>query len=129
MPVFESSDQARRIFTDLFGLLLKDETFTQRMRDAGITLHLIQTKPDIELSVTPDAVQDGAPSQPANIRIKMSCDTAHSLWLGKLLMPVALATGKVRIKGSVSKVLEFVPLLQPAFDQYPDIAASEGLPV
>ncbi|ARH92480.1 MULTISPECIES: hypothetical protein [Streptomyces] len=129
MSVFESSDKARHIFTDLFSILLKDETFTQRMRDAGITLHLIQTKPDIELYVTPDGVQAGAPSQPATIRIKMSCDTAHSLWLGKLLMPVALATGKVRIKGSVAKVLEFVPLLRPAFDQYPEIAASEGLPV
>jgi hypothetical protein len=59
----------------------------------------------------------------------MTCDTAHKLWLGQLLVPVALATGKVRIKGSVSKVLEFVPLLQPAFDQYPAIAETEGLPV
>jgi hypothetical protein len=129
MSVFESSEKAHRIFTDLFRILLKDETFTERMRDAGITLHLIQVKPDIELYVTPDGVQAGAPSQPASIRIKMSCDTAHSLWLGKLLMPVAVATGKVRIKGSVAKVLEFVPLLRPAFDQYPEIAASEGLPV
>lgn len=129
MSVFQSSEQAQRIFTDLFSILLKDDTFTQRMRDAHITLHLIQGKPDMELYVTPDGVQPGAPSQPATIRIKMSCDTAHSLWLGKLLMPVAVATGKVRIKGSVAKVLEFVPLLRPAFDQYPQIAASEGLPV
>ncbi|MEU5536002.1 hypothetical protein [Streptomyces sp. NPDC020362] len=129
MAVFESSDTARRIFTDLFSILLKDEKFTERMREAGITLHLIQTKPDVELYVTPDGVHQGGPEKPAAIRIKMSCDTAHSLWLGRLLMPVALATGKVRIKGSVARVLEFVPLLQPAFDRYPEIAANAGLPV
>ncbi|MEU3713667.1 hypothetical protein [Streptomyces catenulae] len=129
MPVFESGEKARRIFTDLFQILLKDDTFTARMRESGITLHLIQVKPDLELYITPDGVQDGPPTEPAVIRIKMSSDTAHSLWLGKLLMPVALATGKVRIKGSVAKVLEFVPLLRPAFDRYPEIAASEGLPV
>ncbi len=129
MPIFESGDKANRIFTDLFSILLQDETFTQRMRDSRISLHLIQVKPDVELYVTPDGVQSGAPQQPAAIRIKMSCDTAHDLWLGKLLVPVAAATGKVRIKGSVAKVLEFVPLLRPAFDRYPEIAAAEGLPV
>jgi hypothetical protein len=66
---------------------------------------------------------DEQPYDPA-IRIRMSCDTADSLWRGKLLMPIALATGKVRLRGSVAKVLEFVPLLHPAFDQYPELAAS-----
>lgn len=129
MPVFESSEKAEHVFSGLFSILLKDDTFTQRMRDSGISLHLIQVKPDVELSVTPDGVTAGPPPQPAAIRIKMSCDTAHDLWLGKLLMPVALATGKVRIKGNVAKVLEFVPLLRPAFDRYPEIAKAEGLPV
>ncbi|NDZ80940.1 hypothetical protein G3I19_20865 [Streptomyces sp. SID10853] len=128
MPVFSSSEQASEVFSGLFNILIKDEGFARRMRDSQISLHLIQTKPEFELYVTPDDVTVGAPESPAAIRIKMSSDTAHSLWLGKLLMPVALATGKVRIKGNVSKVLEFVPLLQPAFDQYPEIARAEGLP-
>ncbi|MFG2891259.1 hypothetical protein [Streptomyces sp. NPDC048248] len=128
MAVFESVEKANRVFTNLFEILLKDETFTRRMRDAEITVHLIQTKPDVELYITPDGVQNGAPARPAAIRIKMSSDSAHSLWLGNLLMPVAIATGKVRIKGNVAKVLEFVPLLRPAFDRYPEIAKSEGLP-
>jgi hypothetical protein len=129
MPLFDSAAEAERLFTGLFEILLKDETFPHRMREAGLSLHLIQTKPDIELYVTPDAVRSGPPAAPAAIRLKMSCDTAHSLWLGKLLMPVALATGRVRIKGNVAKVLEFVPLLQPAFDRYPDLAEDAGLPV
>jgi putative sterol carrier protein len=65
----------------------------------------------------------------ASITIKMSCDTAHALWMGTLMMPTAVATGKVRIRGKVSKVIEFVPILQPAFDRYPEIAAASGVAV
>jgi hypothetical protein len=42
-------------------------------------------------------------------------------------MPIAVATGKIRIKGSVAKVIEFVPLLRPAFDRYPALAAAAGV--
>jgi putative sterol carrier protein len=63
----------------------------------------------------------------STVTIKMSCDTAHALWSGTLMMPTAIATGKVRIRGKVSKVLELVPVLQPAFDRYPQIAAAHGV--
>jgi len=128
VAVFQTRDQAVSVFGTLFRILLQDPTFTTRMRAAGISLHMAQTKPDLELYVDPDRVLvDEVPGRAA-IRIRMSCDTAHALWLGKLLMPVALGTGKVRIRGSVAKVLEFVPLLQPAFDRYPQIAAEAGIP-
>jgi hypothetical protein len=57
----------------------------------------------------------------------MSCTTADALWAGRLLMPIALATRKIKISGSVAKVIEFVPMLQPAFDRYPQIAADAGV--
>lgn len=115
------------LFTSLFEILVEDDRFTRGMRDSNLSLLLIQTTPDFTLFVDPDGVQICEQPSPPAIRIKMSCDTADSLWRGKLLMPVALATGKVRLRGSVSKVLEFVPLLQPAFDRYPKLAAAAGV--
>jgi putative sterol carrier protein len=128
MTVFQSTEQASAVFTRLFEILLQDPTFGDRMRAAGLTLRLVQSKPELQLFVSPDGVSGDDIDTPAAITIKMSCDTAHQLWSGKLLMPLALATGKVRIRGSVAKVLEFVPLLQPAFDRYPEIAAQAGAP-
>lgn len=127
MPVFSSAEQAQEVFGTLFEILLKDDEFRSRLIESELSLHLVQTKPDVELFVSPDGVASGPPEAPAAIRIKMTCDTAHALWQGDLLMPLALGMGKVRIKGSVAKVLEFVPMLQPAFDQYPDIAAAGGV--
>jgi putative sterol carrier protein len=129
MSVFRSAEQARAVFTQLFEILLKDEQFVERLRSGGLSVHLIQSKPELEFYVDPDSVVEGPPPAPAAVRITMSCDTAHAMWQGRLLMPVALATGRVRIKGSVAKVLELVPILRPAFDRYPQIAAEHGVEV
>jgi len=128
MTTYETTDQAERVFGQLFQILIEDETFTSRLRESGLTVRLLQNKPECTIFVSPDGVVIGEDApQNAAITIKMSCDTAHALWMGKLMMPTAVATGKVRIRGKVAKVLEFVPILQPAFDYYPEIAAASGI--
>lgn len=130
MPVFPSTEAASAVFGELFAILSRQDSFTARMRDNGLTVRMNHIKPDCVIWVSADEMRTGdeAPEE-AVITIKMSCDTAHALWLGKLMMPAAIATGKVRIRGKVAKVLELVPILKPAFDRYPEIAAAHGLPV
>jgi putative sterol carrier protein len=130
MAVFESTEVAERVFGTLFEILLKDEQFTSQLRKSNLSILLTHTNPDCVVHVSADALTVGADApEEATIRIKMSSDTAHQLWLGKLMMPTAIATGKVRIRGKVARVLELVPILRPAFDRYPELAAKEGLPV
>lgn len=128
MPIYQSTEQANRVFGQLFRILSEDEAFDARLRESGLTAKLIHKKPDCTIYIAPGEVLfgDDAPES-ATITIKMSCDTAHALWMGTLMMPSAVATGKVRIRGKISKVLEFVPILQPAFDRYPEIAAENGI--
>lgn len=89
----------------------------------------MQSKPDFVLHISENGVQLDDTTTPAALTIKMSSDNAHALWAGQLLMPLALATGKIRVRGSVTKMLEFQPLLQPAFDRYPQIANEAGVTV
>lgn len=128
MPTYPDSRTAYAVFGELFKILAADEQFTERLRSADLTVRMVHTKPDCVIHVTPDQVRfgDDAPEDAAVV-IKMSCDTAHRLWSGTLLMPAAVALGKVRIKGKVAKVLELVPILQPAFDRYPQLVAEQGL--
>lgn len=129
MAVFESTEVAERVFGNLFEILLKDEQFTSKLRASNLTIRLTQTDPECVVHVSADALTLGAGApEEATVKIKMSSDTAHQLWLGKLMMPTAIATGKVRIRGKVARVLELVPILRPAFDRYPELAAQEGLP-
>ncbi|MFJ8977421.1 hypothetical protein [Streptomyces sp. NPDC102282] len=128
MTVFTSSDMAYDVFGRLFGVLLEDEQFVEKARREGLSVQLVHTRPDCRIFVSSEGVLLGdEPPHKAAITLKMSCDTAHALWLGRLLVPAAIATGKVRIRGRISKVLELVPMLQPAFDGYPTIAAESGV--
>jgi len=128
MALYETTAQAEHVFGTLFEILMQDETFTTRLRDSGLTARLIHTKPECKLFLSPDGLRmgDEVPDA-ASITVTMSCDTAHALWMGKLMMPAAVATGRVRIRGKIAKVLEFVPILRPAFDRYPEIAAASGI--
>jgi putative sterol carrier protein len=127
MPVFASTSQASSLFGELFSILLADEQFSSRLRQNQLSVLITHTNPDFTLFLEPGGVHiDEAPAKPL-ISIKMSCDTAHALWSGKLLLPLALATGKLRVRGSMAKVLEFAPMLQPAFDRYPDLAVAAGV--
>lgn len=128
MPVYTTTEHAEAVFGELFRILLSDDNFRTRLRDSGLSVRILHQKPECTVYVSADEVLLGvdAPDN-ASITIKMSCDTAHALWVGRLMMPTAIATGKVRIRGKVAKVIEFVPILQPAFDLYPQIAAASGV--
>lgn len=128
MSTFPSSEMAAEVFGRLFAVLLEDEEFVARARQEGLSVRLVHTKPDCQVFVSPQGVVIGEEApQPAAITLRMSCDTAHALWMGRLMVPVAIATGRLRIRGKVAKVLELVPMLRPAFDRYPDIAAASGV--
>lgn len=128
MSVFPSGEMADDVFGRLFSVLLENEQFVEKARKESLSVQLVHSKPDCRIFVSPEGVVlgDAAPFKAA-ITLKMSCDTAHALWLGRLPVPTAIATGKLRIRGRIAKVLELVPLLQPAFDRYPEIAAEAGV--
>ncbi|MPY51347.1 SCP2 sterol-binding domain-containing protein [Streptomyces acidicola] len=128
MSTFSSSEMAAEVFGRLFSVMLEDEEFVARARQEGLSVRLVHTKPDCQVFVSAQGVVVGEEApQTAAITLKMSCDTAHALWMGRLMVPVAIATGRLRIRGKVAKVLELVPMLRPAFDRYPDIAAASGV--
>ena len=127
MPAFSSKEQAASVFTTLFEILLEDDRFESTVRKEGLTVLFKHSDPELTVYLDADGVYvDEVPNAPA-ITIQMSCTTADALWAGRLLMPIALATRKIKISGSVAKVIEFVPMLQPAFDRYPQIAADAGV--
>jgi putative sterol carrier protein len=129
VPIFDSTETAEEIFGKLFGILTDDEEFTSRLRKHDMSVRLTQTDPACLIYISSEELVIGAEApEQATVTIRMSSDTAHSLWLGKLMMPTAIATRKVRIQGKVARVPDLAPMLRPAFDQYPDIARQAGLP-
>ena len=62
-----------------------------------------------------------------DIELWMKADVGHSFWKGKVNLPVALATRKIKAKGSVPKLLKLLPIIMPAFKMYPKYLRENGL--
>lgn len=127
MPFYHSKEQAEKVFGELFTILSKDTHAMEMMKKSELKVVVKHKNPEYIIGFDVDGLHTDISEFTPNVRIAMSCDTAHKLWLGELLMPVALATGKVRVRGSVPKILEFIPVMRPAFDRYPDLAKSHGV--
>lgn len=128
MSVFPSSTVATESFQRLFSDLLQDDRFAAGLRDSGSTLLFEHRDPESRVFVSTENVLTG-PDAPehATLVMKMSCDTAHSLWLNSIAFPTAITNGRLRIIGKVAKVLEVIPILAMTFDRYPSIARDAGL--
>jgi hypothetical protein len=64
-------------------------------------------------------IHTGAGSGPdPNVELFMTADTGNRFWLGKVVLPVALAKGDVRAKGPVAKLLKMLPLAKGMFGPY-----------
>ena len=61
--------------------------------------------------------------------MELSGDTVHKYWLKQISLPVALATQKIKSKGSIPKVLKLLPYLKPVFEAYPSYCKKYNLPI
>ncbi len=131
MAVFESTEKMYEVLGELFNVLLSDEKVGPKFKEQNIAIRFVMTDPKGEIWLLPDAtVVCGVPEGvKETITMSLSGDTAHKFWLKKISMPVALARGLIKAKGPLPKVLKLLPLLNPAYKAYPEIAKKHGLEV
>ena len=130
MPIFESKEQMIDIISATLEKALADRAFADKLRDAGLIMRYHYFDPDCSLFIdtTKDPVDwgfDRDPS-PVNIEFRFSGDTAHEFFLGRLNVPLALATRKVTFKGQVSKALKLLPIVKPLYTAYREVNAEKG---
>jgi hypothetical protein len=108
---------------------MQDQALVEKLRPTGIVLRITYTDPDAVLTVDmPNTeIYEGAGVGPEpNVELFMSADTGNRFWLGKVILPVALAKGDVRAKGPVAKLLKVLPLAKGMFGPYREQLESAG---
>lgn len=93
----------------------------EKLRPSGVVLRIHYTEPDAVITVDmPNAgLFTGAGVGPdPGVELYMTADTGNRFWLGKVVLPVALAKGQVRAKGPVAKLLTVLPLAKGLFGPY-----------
>jgi len=105
----------------VFRMGLQDPKLVEALQPSGVVLRIVYTEPDAVITVDmPNAeLHTGAGNGPdPNVELFMTADTGNRFWLGKVVLPVALAKGDVRAKGPVAKLLKMLPLAKQLFGPY-----------
>jgi putative sterol carrier protein len=118
--------EAQEVYDHLGGLfleLLDDEEMAARFRKAGIVFQYQVHDPTatITLDLRPDGdggVQLGDTSLEPDTVMKLSGDTLHDFYLGRVNASVAIAKRQITASGSVTKALRLARLIKPIIPRY-----------
>jgi putative sterol carrier protein len=99
-----------------------DTSFLVRYTDPDCTMLVDATIDPPVVTMNPD------PAAETEISLEMAADDGHDFWLGKLNMALALAKGKVKVTGPISKIMKLLPAMRPAFPKYKAFLDERGGP-
>jgi SCP-2 sterol transfer family. len=129
VAVFSDEQEVYRFLGGVFRIGMADPELVAKLKPTGIVLRITYTDPDAVLTVDfgNAELHEGAGTGPApDVELFMSADTGNRFWLGKVVLPVALARGEVRAKGPVAKVLKLLPLAKGLSEPYRQLLADAG---
>lgn len=121
MALFADEAEVYDYLGGVFRMGLQDPKLVEALQPSGVVLRIVYTEPDAVITVDmPNAeLYTGARTGPEpNVELFMTADTGNRFWLGKVVLPVALAKGDVRAKGPVAKLLKMLPLAKQLFGPY-----------
>ncbi|MCF7553083.1 MULTISPECIES: sterol carrier protein [Pseudonocardia] len=121
MAAFTGEAEVYEYLGGVFRMGMEDTALVEKLKPSGVVLRITYTDPDAVLTVDMPNSQifEGAGNGPdPNVELFMTADTGNRFWLGKVVLPVALAKGQVRAKGPVAKLLKVLPLAKGLFGPY-----------
>ena len=128
MPYFKDRDELFRCIGGLFEEAVRDDALIMRLGDDAIVLKLVCSDPEavVVVDMRGRAVRGGAAADAADVELRLAGDVAHRFFLGKVNLPVAIATGTVRVKGPLPKLLKVLPLSKELFPRYRALLERDG---
>jgi hypothetical protein len=129
VAAFKDEAEVYEYLGGIFRRGMQDQELVDKLRPTGIVLRITYTEPDAVLTVDmPNSeIHEGAGAGPEpNVELFMTADTGNRFWLGKVILPVALAKGDVRAKGPIAKLLKILPLAKGMFGPYREQLQAAG---
>jgi hypothetical protein len=138
MSAFRSEEEFRRVFEHIFQLMNDHPEVGRTLRDARAPHRFEIADFGLEFNVADaDPAEEpagrflrwcwGAPPWEPMISLKMSSDVANRFFQGKENIALAVAMGRVKLRGPLSKILELAPVTRPIHPIYRAWLQAEGL--
>ena len=129
--VFNSMEHMLGIFNGLFESLYNDPDTGSKLKKANMIVkwHIHDPTGILWLNSGEARLGIGDTDFKADVELNISGDDVHLFMLRKLNLTKEIASGRIKVKGPVMKLLKFLPLIRSAQDQYPEVSKGFGLPV
>lgn len=124
MPIFASADEVYDAIGGMFRDALHEPGIGDELAASGVVLELRMTDPAsiITIDMPNRAVHCGEPADTGapepSMTLRAAADTAHQYWMGELNVSVAIAKGKIRVRGPVPTLLRLAGLAKPLYPRY-----------
>jgi hypothetical protein len=136
---FNSLDEFKRVFEQIFQLMNDHPKIGRTLRDAKAPHRFEITDLNLVFTVTyapPEEEaagrflrwgweSDGFTAEPL-ITMRMASEVANRFFQGKENITLAIATGRVKLRGPISKILELAPVTRPLYPVYREWLVNDG---
>ena len=130
MAYFSSTDQIYDVFAGFMNDIAADPQLGPKFVKSKTVFRINYTDPDASILVdcTHDPIQitEGASDVKPDVELTMKADNGHLFWMGKLKITTAITKRKVKVNGQVTKMMNLLPALDPAFARYRSYLAEKG---
>jgi putative sterol carrier protein len=130
LSFFTSSEQLYDVFTGFMKDIAADPQLGPKFVNSKTAFRINYTDPDASILVdcTHDPIQisEGPTDVKPDVELTMKADNGHLFWLGKLKITTAITRRKVKVNGQVTKMMNLLPALDPAFARYRSYLAEKG---
>ncbi|MFZ3046109.1 MAG: hypothetical protein WA151_09365 [Desulfatirhabdiaceae bacterium] len=130
MTVFKDTQHIYAVLEDLWNYVIRETECGQKMKEQDVSNKFVLKEPNGLLYVDHEKVLVGDDAnRDAVIIMELSGETVHKFWLKQIMLPVALATRKIKSKGPIPKVLKMLPYLKPVYENYPRFCEKHGIEI
>jgi putative sterol carrier protein len=128
VPRFRDEDELNRYVGGIFEAAMADEETGPKLAQTGLVLGMACTDPEGVLTIDlPNGKVHQGPGGPApDATMAMATETANAYWQGKVNLPFAMARGKIKVEGTMTKLLALAPLAKKLFPVYLERLQRDG---
>jgi hypothetical protein len=129
MSLFKSADDLNATLGAFLQKAMAEPDVGKAFAGTNSLMKVVFTDPDLTLWIdcrqSPPAFLPGSEEAPG-LELTMTADSGHRFWLGRLSLPVALTSRKIKVKGPTSKLMKILPVLKPIYRRYEEFLKDQG---
>ena len=123
MAAFTDTEDLYRVMDELWKRIINDEQISCNLLKSRLVIRFVYREPAGWVTIDGSdgahirVTMDQCETKPV-VEMRMKSDFAHSFWLGRENVSLALMQGKIVSIGPVCKALALLPAVRPAFSIY-----------